>query len=226
MGSSGLLFSKVALLKPESVLDVGCGCGAFSIRLSPYCGKITAVDCSQALIDRCRRENGKPNIDYTCMDGRDLRFPDNSFDLVLERATLHHVLEWQKVLDEIVRVSAKHILVEEPLDDPRSEEKKNTMLAQRLYLEIQREVGYSHYNYLSLNSLTGYHRERSIPIEIEVIKSDEPVDFEKFFASFGDFAEKSNRKQYWLDRLESLRQDLGGKMLCEEDIVFISAVKP
>jgi ubiquinone/menaquinone biosynthesis C-methylase UbiE len=212
-------------LKPDSVLDVGCGCGSFTSQLSPYCDKITAIDHSQVLIDRCRRENGKPNIEYMCMDGRSLRFPNNGFDLVLERTTLHHVLEWQKVLDEMVRVSSKHILVEEPLDDPRSEEKKNTMRAQSLYLEIQREVGYSHYNYIPLGSLTGYFRERGVPVGMEIIKSDEPVDFDELFRSFEDFAEKSNRKQYWLDRLESLRQELRGKMLCEEDIVFISAVK-
>jgi hypothetical protein len=99
------------------------------------------------------------------------------------------------------------------------------MLAQGLYLEVQREVGFSHYNYIPPDSLTGYFREKRIPIEMEIIRSDEPVDFDKFFGSFGDFAEKSNRNQYWLDRLESLRQKLRGKMLCEEDIVFISALK-
>jgi ubiquinone/menaquinone biosynthesis C-methylase UbiE len=226
MGSSGSLLSKVASLKPDSVLDVGCGCGSFTAQIATYCRKITAIDSSQPLIDRCKKENGKPNIIYVRMDGRQLQFDDNSFELVLERATLHHVREWQKVLDEMIRVSSKHVLVEEPLDDPRSVEKKNSMLGRQLYLEIQGEVGYPHYNYIPLDSLTGYFRERSIPIEMEVIKSDEPVDFDKFFSSFGDFAEKSNRKQYWLDRLESLRQELGGKMLCEEDIVFISALKP
>jgi SAM-dependent methyltransferase len=226
MGSSGSLLSKVALAKPDSVLDLGCGCGSFTSQLAAHCRKITAIDSSQPLIDRCKRENGKPNIVYACMDGRQLEFDDDSFDLVVERTTLHHVREWEKVLDEMIRVSSRQVLVEEPLDDPRSAEKKNSMLAQRLYLEIQREVGYSHYNYIPLDSLTGYFREVDIPIETEVIKSDEPVDFDKFFSSFGDFAERSNRKQYWLGRLESLRQELGGKMLCEEDIVFISALKP
>jgi SAM-dependent methyltransferase len=225
MGSSGSLLSKVALLKPGSVLDVGCGCGSFTAQLAAHCQRITAVDSSQSLIDRCKRENGKLNIAYARMDGRELDYPDNSFDLVLERATLHHVREWQRVLDEMIRVSSRQVLVEEPLDDPRSEEKKNSMLAQNLYLEIQREVGFSHYNYLHLASLTGYFRERDIPIEIEVVKSDEPVEFDRFFRSFGDFAEKSNRKQYWLNRLDSLRKEFADKILCEEDIVFISAVK-
>jgi ubiquinone/menaquinone biosynthesis C-methylase UbiE len=226
MESQDALLNRVALLKPDDVLDVGCGCGAFTAKLSPYCGKITAVDHSQALIDRCKKENGKPNVVYGCMDGRELAFPDGSFDLVLERTALHHVSEWQKVLDEMIRVSSKHILIEEPIDDPRSEEKKNAIRARKLYLKLQQEVGYPHFEYLLQHSLIDHFRRREIPTESEIVRSDKLVDFDQFFGSFGDFAEKSNRRQYWYDRLEDLRQELASKMLCEEDIVFISAVKP
>jgi SAM-dependent methyltransferase len=225
MDSSDTLLSKVALLKPNSVLDVGCGCGSFTSQLSPYCDKITAIDHSQVLIDRCRRENGKPNIAYAWMNGRQLQFDDNSFELVLERTMLHHVREWQRVLDEMIRVSSRHILVEEPIDDPRSEEKKNAMRARRLYLKLQQEVGYPHFECLSPGSLMEYFRKREIPTESQITRSDKLVDFDQFFGSFGDFAEKSDRPQFWHDKLDHLRHELGGKMFCEEDIVFISAVK-
>jgi ubiquinone/menaquinone biosynthesis C-methylase UbiE len=220
------LLSKVSLLKACRILDVGCGCGEYTIKLSPFCRKLTAIDFSQALIERCRSESGKVNIEYVCMDGRDIRYPDNSFDVVLERDTLHHVLEWQRVLDEMIRVSAKHILVEEPLDDPRSEQKKNSMRAQEFFLELQNEVGFTHYKYIFLDSLTEYFRKKSIPIEVKIIKSDKPVDFDKFFSGFTDFAEKSKRKEYWYEKLENLRKELTGKTLAEEDVVFIEAVKP
>jgi ubiquinone/menaquinone biosynthesis C-methylase UbiE len=219
------LLKQVSLLKPHNVLDVGCGCGSFTSQLSPYCDKITAIDHSQALIDRCKKENGKPNVTYTCMDGKELQYPDTSFDLVLERMTLHHVLEWQKMLDEMIRISSRHILIEEPIDVPRSEEKKNAIGARKLYLELQQEVGYPHFEYLPQDSLIEYFQKRRIPAESQIIRSDKLVDFDQFFRSFDDFAEKSSRKQYWLDRLEHLREKLGGKMFGEEDIVFISAVK-
>ncbi len=219
------MLKRVSLLKPHNVLDVGCGCGSFTSQLSPYCDRVTAIDHSQALIDRCKKENGKPNIAYTCMDGQQLQFDDNSFELVLERAMLHHVREWQKVLDEMIRVSSRHILVEEPIDDPRSEEKKNAIRARKLYLKLQQEVGYPHFECLSPDSLMEYFRKREIPTGSQIMRSDKLVDFDQFFNSFDDFAEKSNRKQYWLDRLEDLREKLGGKMFCDEDIVFISAVK-
>lgn len=225
MGKNEKIMERVPLLKPKHVLDVGCGCGSFSVKLSPCCGKITAIDFSQELINRCKKENPGPNITYLCMDGREIRFPDESFDLVLERSSLHHVLKWEKVLDEMIRVSSKYVLIEEPIDDPRSEEKRNTIYAQKLYLEVQKEVGYSHYKYIKLDSSIQYFKRRNIAIETQIIKSDEPIDFDDYFSSFGVFAEKSKRKEYWFNRLESLRAELTGKKLCQDDCVFIEAVK-
>jgi SAM-dependent methyltransferase len=219
------ILEKVALLKPDKVLDVGCGCGSFTVKLSPHCGEITAIDSSKALIDRCLMENQEPNITYMCMDGRDIRYPKNSFDLVLERATLHHIREWEKALEEMIRVSSKYILVEEPMDDPRSEEKRNTIRAQELMLELQREVGYPHFKYIPLDSLVGHLQIREVFFEKSVTRSDEPMDFDEYFSSFEDFAEKSSRKDYWFERLHRLRQKLDGKMLCKEDILFIIAVQ-
>jgi SAM-dependent methyltransferase len=219
------ILEKVALLRPETVLDVGCGCGSFTVQLTPYCGNITAIDFSQALIDRCKRENQRANVDYVCMDGRNIKFPDNSFDLVLERDCLHHILEWEKALVEMIRVSSGHILVQEPLDDLRSEEKRNTMRAQELILELQREVGYNHFKYIPLNYLIAHMQKRDISYEIDITRRDEPVYFDEYFSTFGDFAEKSSRKEFWFKRLRRLRQELDGRMLCEEDILFIMAVK-
>ena len=219
------LLSRVALLKPHKVLDVGCGCGGFTAKLSTHCREITAIDSSQALIDRGKEENASSNITYVCMDGRKIRFPDRSFDLVLERMALHHICEWEEALGEMIRVSSKHVLVEEPIDDPRSEEKKNAARARELLLALQNEIGYSHHEYIPANILIDYFRKKNMSIESEIIESEKLVDFDQFFSSFDDFAEKSSRKEYWLDRLESLRRELDGKKLCEEDIVFIVARK-
>ncbi len=219
------ILKKVASLKPDKVLDMGCGCGNFTAKLSPYCGEITAIDSSQALIDRCKQENGRSNITYVYMDGIDIRYPENRFDLVLERASLHHIRQWKKALDEMIRVSSKYVLVEEPIDDPRSKEKRNSMRAQKFFLELQKEVGYSHFKHIALDRLIRYFDKRGISAETLVVKSDKLIDFDQYFISFGDFAEKSSRKEYWLDRLDELKRELNGKKLCEEDIAFIFAVK-
>jgi ubiquinone/menaquinone biosynthesis C-methylase UbiE len=225
MEQSSPVLERVSLLKPHNVLDVGCGCGSSTAKLSPFCGKITAIDFSSELIDRCKRENQRPNITYLCMDGRDIRYPDSSFDMVVEQYSLHHVLEWEKVLNEMIRVSSKRILVQEPINDLRSEEKRTSIRVQQLYLEVQKEVGYSHYKYLQLDSLIQYFKRQKISIETQIIKSDRLIDFDEYFDHFDVFADKSKRKEYWFRRLDSLRKELAGKKLGDEDILFIAAKK-
>lgn len=225
MNQEDTIIEQIALLKPSKVLEIGCGCGSFTSKLSPYCGRITAIDLSTELIERCCRENPKPNIDYICMDARNVVYPDAGFDLVCERDSLHHILEWERVLNEMVRLSSKHIWIEEPLDDPRNEAKRNTIQAQRYLLELQIEVGYSHYPHIDLSLLQGYFRDKRMEFETKITKSDQPADFDQYFDTFANFADRSTRKAYWYDRLESLRQEFKGKALCEEDVVFIAARK-
>jgi len=225
MEQSSPVLERVSLVRPDNVLDVGCGCGSSTAKLSPFCGKITAIDFSSELIDRCKRENQRPNITYQCMDGRNIHYSDGSFDMVVEQYSLHHVLEWEKVLNEMIRVSSKHVLVEEPIDDPRTEEKRNSIRAQQLYLEVQKEVGYSHYRYLALDSLVQYFKSKKISIETQITKSDRFIDFDEYFDHFDVFAEKSKRKEYWYSRLDTLRKELAGKKLCDDDILFIAAKK-
>ena len=92
-------------------------------------------------------------------------------------------------------------------------------------MALQNEIGYSHHEYIPANILIDYFRKKNMSIESEIIESEKLVDFDQFFSSFDDFAEKSSRKEYWFDRLENLRRELNGKKLCEEDIVFIAARK-
>lgn len=220
-----ILLEKIKQLNPKNVLDVGFGSGRFTVKLSPHCKKITAIDSSDTLISRCKMENQRPNINYACIDAKKMPYPNNNFDVALARACLHHVLEWKKVLDEMVRISSKHILVEEPINDPRSEEKRITMHARTFFLELQHEVGYPHYNYITPQSITQYFQRKKIRYEYQITKLDTSIDFDEFFESFDYFAEKSRRKDYWVKRLENLRSELNDKKFCEDDIVFVFATK-
>ncbi len=219
------LLHRVERLKPDNVLDIGCGCGSFTIELAPHCKRITAIDISEPLLERCRKEHDRPNIAYRCMDGRQLDFPDGHFDWALCRESLHHVYDWQVVVDEMLRVTTSGILIEEPLDDPRSDAKRNTMQEQRLFLELQAEVGYPHYAHVTPDQLTGYLRKQGIRFESEIIRSDEAVTFEEYSEAWAFFAEKSAREHYWLERLADFRRELGDGQLCKNDILFIAACK-
>jgi hypothetical protein len=125
----------------------------------------------------------------------------------------------------MLRVSSKHILIEEPIDDLRSAEKRNTLEAQGLFLELQKEVGYPHYRHLSPKELVSYVETRASVIEVRSEKCDELVSFEEFFHSFARFAAQSARESYWLERLEAYRISLGGGGLCEDDRLLLVAAK-
>lgn len=159
------------------------------------------------------------------MDGMNIQFPDRSFDLVLERATLHHIADWEKVLDEMVRVSSRYVLIEEPVDDPRSEAKRNAIATQKVLLELQNEVSYTHYEHLSVEALTEYFRKKEIATRVQIVRSDELLDFASFFEIFAFFVEKSARKDYWLARLDELKAEYGCRKTCESDTILITVEK-
>jgi hypothetical protein len=159
------------------------------------------------------------------MDGRTLAFADNTFSLVLERDTLHHIADWTQALDEMVRVSYKHVVIEEPVDDLRSVEKRNTFKAQSLLLELQREVGYPHYRHLAAEDLASHVQARASVVEARTEKRDARIPFEEFLDSFDRFAAQSARESHWHDRLEAFRTSLGTSGLCEDDRLLLVATK-
>jgi len=220
-----MILDKITKIKPDHLLDVGCRDGSFTVKLSPYCGEITAIDVNPKAIERAKEIFRLPNIEYICMDARKLEFADNGFELVIEREALHHIDKWETALDEMLRVSNGHIMIEEPLNDGRDEPKKNSKAAHRFFLEIQREAGRSHFEFLSLNEITEHLKHLSLEYEVEIIKSDEPETWEEFFEDFEEFATKTKRPDYWKKRLDEFLRGMRGKPLTHSDTLFIEAKK-
>jgi len=97
----------VAIGQETLLLDVGCGNGFFSRHLDPLC-RVFAVDFSHKMLSlnpvqrKCR------------MDGGNLGFQDNSFDIVFCHALLHHVENIDQVICEMARVSRRYVIILEP----------------------------------------------------------------------------------------------------------------
>src|SRR5687768_10176342 len=70
-----------------AILDLACGNGIFTGRLSTEGATVTGLDFSLHLL----RQN--PSGRLTCGDATNLPFADESFDLVFEANLLHHVEE-------------------------------------------------------------------------------------------------------------------------------------
>uniref|UniRef100_UPI003D8D6080 class I SAM-dependent methyltransferase n=1 Tax=Gordonia sp. B7-2 TaxID=3420932 RepID=UPI003D8D6080 len=91
----------------RNVLEIGCGAGLFADRLlaDRPDATLTAVDLDphmvQAAADRLHRF---PSASVQVADATNLPFADDSFDTVISRLMLHHVIDWDLMLAEIARV--------------------------------------------------------------------------------------------------------------------------
>ncbi|KYK32311.1 MAG: methyltransferase domain-containing protein [Theionarchaea archaeon] len=105
------LYEKVDIKTKKNILDIGCGTGAVTTDIASLTdGYITGID-----IDDKKLEYAKPLISdrITLMraDVLQLPFKDNTFDLVVFNIVLTHILEQQKAVTEMVRVTQKNGIV-------------------------------------------------------------------------------------------------------------------
>lgn len=96
-----LIKSTFQLVKPERILDLGCGGGWLSKVLSSYHYEVVGIDISVHLIKHARKV--VPNPIFVLGDSSNLPFREGTFDAVVGIAVLHHV-DVKMSLKEIKRV--------------------------------------------------------------------------------------------------------------------------
>lgn len=90
------------------VLEIGAGSGAMAAQLleSFPSVQLTATDFDEAMVDSITRRlapfGGRATTRQA--DATALPFPDDTFDAVVSWIMLHHTLQWEKALDEALRV--------------------------------------------------------------------------------------------------------------------------
>ena len=89
------------------VLEVGVGTG-LNLSLYPKTCQVTGIDFSQPMLDRAEERVAREGLDARLfqMDAADLRFPDNSFDVVYAPYVISVVPDPVTVLKEMHRVCA------------------------------------------------------------------------------------------------------------------------
>ena len=75
----------------DSALDVGCGTGLLTRKLSIAVPHVTGVDKDEQSIAVARSRAGSANVEYRWGDFLDLPLESGSFDLVTSVASLHHM---------------------------------------------------------------------------------------------------------------------------------------
>jgi len=98
-------------IKGGTVLDIGTGSGLLAIELGKVKGchfNIIAIDISPNMIrkaiENARRAGVEDRIKFLVSTAAAIPFPDNSFDLVMSYASLHHWREPVTVFNEVERV--------------------------------------------------------------------------------------------------------------------------
>jgi ubiquinone/menaquinone biosynthesis C-methylase UbiE len=90
-GSDGEMeFDREVLKKTVSrkVLDLGCGTGAFTLRVAKHARKVIGADISSIALDiaeKNRRKRNVQNVEFRFADASQIPFSSNSFEIVFSR---------------------------------------------------------------------------------------------------------------------------------------------
>jgi ubiquinone/menaquinone biosynthesis C-methylase UbiE len=90
-------------LNCRTVLEIGCGTGAFARQLAKRSESVLALDLSPEMIRLAReRSRGFENIDFQVADVAACELPSEEFDCIATIATLHH-LSFAETLSKMKR---------------------------------------------------------------------------------------------------------------------------
>lgn len=105
---------------PESILDVGCGGGTFTLRLAKRYPNTTIVgiDISPAAIAFATEALAQatpplPNVSFLVPETPELNFPDHSFDVVTATLVCHHLSDDTLIsfLKKACRTAKKRVII-------------------------------------------------------------------------------------------------------------------
>lgn len=97
------------ITKSGDVLEIGCGPGWLGIAMRKLCDKckITLTDHSEKMIQIAQKNvalESLKEMEFSVQDAANLKFPSNSYDLVVSQFMLRHIPEPKKAIQEAYRV--------------------------------------------------------------------------------------------------------------------------
>lgn len=107
-----LIQSELQALKPRRILDFGCGGGWLSRILASFECEVVGVDINRSLI-KCAKIVA-PTVDFVVGDCMKLPFRENSFDVIVGIAILHHLTIYNGLCEchRVARIGSLLLFIE------------------------------------------------------------------------------------------------------------------
>lgn len=90
--------------KNLSLLDIGCSTGTIVNTIGKKFDNATGIDIDKQAIEYAKRKYDCKNFQFKIGDAMDIKFLDNSFDVVICSHIYEHVPDYNKLISEIYRV--------------------------------------------------------------------------------------------------------------------------
>jgi 2-polyprenyl-3-methyl-5-hydroxy-6-metoxy-1,4-benzoquinol methylase len=91
----------------RNALDVGCGLGPFTRRLSPYADEVLGVDLSEVAVEQARKlSSSQPNVQFAQHDIHHIEQLGGQFDLITVLDVLYYI---SPLSDDVLKSIARQI---------------------------------------------------------------------------------------------------------------------
>ncbi len=98
--------------KAENLLDIGCGAGNYTLKMLTKSADLrcTLVDLSKPMLDRAKERvsaQTAKKVEVLQGDIREVKLPENHFDIILAGAVLHHLRDdkdWETTFSKLYRL--------------------------------------------------------------------------------------------------------------------------
>ena len=114
-----------AAASAKNVLELATGPGMIAKHIAPSAKSVTATDFAPKMIEAAKKGSVPENVSFEVADATNLRYQNDSFDLVVIANALHIIPEPEKALAEIDRVLKANGTLIAPNFIEREKGKKN-----------------------------------------------------------------------------------------------------
>ena len=89
-------------LKGKKILDMGCGYGPVDrFFIESGAESVTAIDISKKMLEKARRENALPGIEYKEMSMSEINNLKGKYDLVFSSLAIHYIKNFPKLVKDV-----------------------------------------------------------------------------------------------------------------------------